>query len=228
MIIRKFDALVALYVCCIAIAELLGSKTIPLLTIGSVHLTASTALLVVPLMFTINDVIVEVYGKERARSVVLSGLLVIAMLMTVAAVAVHLPASSRFAATEPAYDTIFGASVRISAASLLAFACAELLDVWVFSRLRRRMHGKALWLRNNVSNFAAQLVDTFIFMTLAFYALDMSVGANVGFLLGLSIPYWILKCCMSIIETPFVYLGVQWLRTDQPQLAEETHARPSL
>jgi uncharacterized integral membrane protein (TIGR00697 family) len=222
MKIRKFDLLVALYVCGIAIAELMGAKTVPLFTIGGVHLTASVALLVVPLLFTINDMIVEVYGKERARSVIYCGLIVIAVLLGMSLLATSLPPSSRFAADEAAYDTIFGKSARIAAASLIAFALADLLDVWVFSRLRAKLGQQALWLRNNLSNFCAQLVDTVVFMVLAFYAFDTSLAANASFLIGLIIPYWLLKCSMSVIDTPLVYAGVRWLRRDAAHKEEAT------
>lgn len=215
MKIRKLDLLVAIYIACIAIAELMGAKTVPLAVIGGFQLNASVALLVIPILFTINDIIIEVYGKERARSVVLSGLLVVALLFVMALITTQLPPSARFAADEAAYDTIFAKSARIAAASLVAFALAELLDVWVFSKLREKMNKRALWLRNNVSNFSAQLVDTVVFMTLAFYALDKSLDSNVAFLLSLIIPYWLLKCALSIVETPLVYAGVKWLRKDK-------------
>ena len=220
MKIRKFDLLVAMYICCIAIAELMGVKTVPLFSIGDLHLSASIALLVVPLIFTINDVIVEVHGRDRARSVVFSGLIVIVALLVMSLAATHLPSSPRFMADDAAYDTIFGKSARIAAASLTAFALAELLDIWVFSKIREKLGQKTLWLRNNVSNFSAQLIDTVVFMSLAFYAFDTSFGANMIFLAGLIIPYWLLKCCMSVIETPFVYLGVAWLRRDSQQNGE--------
>jgi len=214
MNIRRFDLLVAVYICCIAIAELMGAKTTPLFTIGSLHLSASVALLVVPLLFTINDVIIEVYGRERARGIVFCGLLVITLLLGMSLLAIHLPPSQRFIADEAAYDAIFGKSVRIAGASLVAFTLAEFLDVWVFSKLRERLAGKALWLRNNLSNFSAQFIDTIVFMSLAFYAFEKPFGVNAAFLVGLIIPYWLLKCSMSVIETPFVYLGVRWLRND--------------
>lgn len=215
MKIQKFDLLVAIYISCIAIAELMGAKTVPLFSIGGFNLSASVALLVIPLLFTINDVVVEVYGKERARSIVLSGLGVIALLMVMSLITTHLPPSSRFAGDEAAYDTIFGKSARIAAASLVAFTIAQFLDVWVFSKIREKLGESALWLRNNVSNFSAQFVDTVIFMSLAFYAFDRSFVSNAAFLLGLIIPYWLLKCFMSVIDTPFVYLGVKWLRKDR-------------
>jgi len=49
-------------------------------------------------------------------------------------------------------------------------------------------------------------------MFLAFYAFNKPLADNVPFLIGLILPYWLLKCLMSIIETPFVYLGVKWLK----------------
>jgi uncharacterized integral membrane protein (TIGR00697 family) len=114
--------------------------------------------------------------------------------------------------TEKAYDTIFGLSARIAAASLMAFAIAEFTDVLVFVKIRERLGKKALWLRNNVSNFVSQFLDTAVFMTLAFYAFNKPFGDNLSFLLSLILPYFFIKICISALETPFVYLGVKWLK----------------
>lgn len=210
--INKFDFLVALYIFCISVAEMMGSKTFPLFRIGTYQLNASVAIFVIPLLFTVNDIIIEVHGKERAKSVVMSGLMMIFFIMMFSLLATSLPPSARFMTTENAYDKIFQASARISAASLTAFAIAEFLDIFIFSKLREMMKKKALWLRNNLSNFIAQFADTVIFMTLAFYAFDKSPQYNAVFLFSLILPYWLLKCGMSIIETPLVYIGVRWLK----------------
>ena len=213
--INKMDLLVSIYIACIAIAELMGAKTFPFAIPGLPTLNASVAIFVLPLVFTINDVITEVYGKERARSVVRSGLVVIVLLLLFSLLATHLPPSGRFVVSEPAYDTIFGLSARISLSSLIAFAVAEFMDILVFSKIRQKIGTKALWLRNNVSNMISQLIDTVIFMTLAFYSLNQDIMSNVSFLLSLIIPYWLLKCSMSVIETPLVYWGVKWLKEDK-------------
>jgi uncharacterized integral membrane protein (TIGR00697 family) len=215
----KLDLLIALYIFCIAASELMGGKTFPLFTVGTFTLNASVAIFTFPLIFTINDVILEVYGRERARSVVRSGLFVVALIFLFSVFAVSLPPSARFEATEASYDAVFGLSARIALASLIAITIAEFTDLFVFSRIRKMFGAKALWLRNNVSNFAAQFLDTVLFMTLAFYSLERTPGANAAFLLSLIIPYWLLKCAMSIIETPFVYLGVKWLKSDQAAIA---------
>ena len=220
---HKLDFLIALYIFCIAASEMMGGKTFAIMDIGSFHLTASVGIFFIPLVYSANDVITEVYGPERTRSIIRSGLIMIALVIFFSVLATSLPPSDRFAPTEPAYDAIFSQSARIAFASLIAFALAEFLDVIIYVRVRRRFGTGRLWLRNNVSNFFSELTDTGVFITLAFYALDKPLDYNVPFLLGLIVPYWLLKCFMSIIETPFVYLGVRWLRADLPA---ETPAQP--
>lgn len=210
--VEKMDLLIALYIFCIVASELMGGKTFPLFKIAGYQLNANVAIFLFPFIYTINDVIAEVFGKERARGVVRSGVLVVALLFLFTILATQLPASGRFIKTEGAYDIVFGLSTRIAAASLIAFSIAEFTDVFIFMKLKRAMGKKGLWLRNNVSNFAAQGLDTIIFMTLAFYALDHSFDSNLVFLSSIIIPYWLLKCFASIIETPLVYLGVKYLK----------------
>ena len=212
--IRKMDLLVSLYIFCILVSEIMGAKTFPLANLWGYQLNASVGIFVLPLIFSINDVITEVYGKERTRSLIRSGLLMILLLMLFSILATSLPASQRFSVTESAYDTIFALSIRFSAASLTAFTLAEFLDVLVFSKLRQKLGRSRLWLRNNLSNFISQLVDTTTFMVLAFYALDKPIAENAMFIGGLILPYWLLKCTMSVIETPLVYWGVKWLKDD--------------
>ena len=210
--VRKMDLIVALYIFGVITAEILGTKTFPLVNFSWLHLNAPVAIFVLPLLFTMVDVVVEVYGRARAKSMVYSGLIVIALLILYAALATHLPPSHRSAASESAYDKVFSASIRISAASLTAFAVSELMDVAIFARLRDKLKGRALWLRNNLTNFIAQFADSAVFLSLAFYAFHDSLSSNVSFLWSLLLPYWLLRCGLSIAETPIVYAGVWWLR----------------
>ena len=213
--INKMDLLVAFYIACLALAEITGVKTFPLVNLFGYQLNASVAIFLIPILFTINDVVIEVHGKERARSIVRSGLLIIFFIMIFSLFATWLTPSPRSEGMESAYDTIFSKTARISAASLTAFAIAEFLDIQIFSKLREKMGKSKLWLRNNISNFIAQFIDTFVFMILAFYSFDTGFGENAMFLFSLIIPYWLLKCFMSIIETPFVYLGIKWLKNSE-------------
>jgi hypothetical protein len=192
----------------------MGAKTFPIAKLGSFPLHATVVIFILPFIYAANDIIVEVYGKARAQSIVRSSLFMIFFLLIFSLLATNLPADKRFLPIDPAYRTIFGISARFSAASLIAFAISEFSDVYIFSKMREKFGKKNLWLRTNVSNFVSEFFDTAIFMTLAFYSFNEPAIANFAFIATLAIPYWLLRCFMSIIETPLVYLGVRWLKTD--------------
>lgn len=200
--IQKLDLLIAVYITCVVAAELLGAKIFQL---GFIR--TSVAIFILPLTFSINDVVTEVYGKERARNIIRAGLYVLIGLAVYTLLAISLPPAGRFLDTNPAYQQVFSKSLRIMIASLIAFFLAERFDVYVFSKIREKLGQKRLWLRNNFSNFLGQLFDTTIFMFLAFYT-----PGSVGFIISLIWPYWLLKCFMSVIETPLTYFGVSWLK----------------
>lgn len=202
---QKLDLLHALYVAAIVVAELMGSKTFPLW-----FMNASVAIFVLPITFSINDIIFEVYGRKRALSFVRSGLYILFFLVIFNLIAVMLPPSERFMASNEAYTLIFQKSLRITLASLIAFFVSERLDVFVFSKIKARLKSRQLWLRNNLSNIFGMLIDTVIFMTLAFYQ-----PGNLGFLISLIVPYWLLKSFSSALMTPLVYRGVAWLKNKE-------------
>jgi uncharacterized integral membrane protein (TIGR00697 family) len=213
--IQKLDFLISFYVACVMISEVMGAKTFPIATIGSFHLHATVVIFILPFIYAANDIIVEVFGKERAQSVVRSSLFMIFFLLLFSLLATMLPPDARFAKTNVAYNTIFGISIKFSAASLIAFAVSEFMDVYIFAKMRQKLGKKNLWLRTNVSNFISEFFDTALFMTLAFWSFNFPVLANISFIAGLAIPYWLLRCFMSVIETPLVYLGVKWLGKPQ-------------
>lgn len=213
--IQKMDLLISLYIFCIIVSELMGAKTFPLPALFGLHLNASVSIFIFPLIYTINDIVNEVYGPERARSIVRSGLVVICAILLYSILATTLPPSKRFMPQESAYNTVFALSIRFSLASLVAFITSDFLDVYIFAKLRKSMGKKGLWVRNNVSNFISEFLDAVVFMTLAFWALDQSVMSNLSFIVSLAIPYILLRWALSILETPLVYAGVAWLKSDK-------------
>lgn len=207
--------LLGLYIFCIVTTELMGIKTFPIVQFSWLHLNASVAILLFPIIFTINDVVTEVHGKQRAKDMAKIGLMSVAMTFIFAWVATSLPPSTRFFGTESAYDSVFKSALRISGASIIAFAIAQATDILVFTKIRQSLGKKSLWFRNNISNFIGQLLDTSIFISLAFFSFSKPFSDNISFLVGLIIPYWLLKCVMSVVETPLVYAGVKWLKSSK-------------
>lgn len=213
------DLLIAVYIFCVAAGEIYGAKTMPWgqydILGFNLRFNPTVAIFFLPFVFTINDIITEVYGKERARSVIRSSLVVIIMIFFFSWIATSVPPSSRFASTESAYDTIFGLSMRFSAASIIAYAFSDFLDVFIFAKIREKFGKGKLWLRNNVSNFISQFADSLLFLTIAFYDFNMSASGNFSFIWGILLPYWLLRCAFSVAETPLVYWGVKWLKSEK-------------
>lgn len=209
----KLLMLAGLYVFCILLAEIFGIKTVPVgdsisFGFGPIfirELKVSVAIFLLPLIFSINDIIIEVWGKKTAKTLYRIGLGAIVGLALFSFFATRLPASQLFSGSEAAYDAVFSMTTRIAIASIIAFGISDLLDILIFACMRAKI--TSLGVRSNVSNILAQFIDTTFFVYLAFYT------GNHAMIWGIILPYWIFKCCMSVIVTPFVYLGVKWAKS---------------
>jgi uncharacterized integral membrane protein (TIGR00697 family) len=155
-------------------------KTIPLFKIFAYQLNVSVGIFVFPLLFAINDVITEVKGRARAKQLVYTSLIMVAIIMVYSIFVTWLPESARFKDGQ-AYNLIFAKAARISLASLLAFLISGLLDVAIFHKIKVKTKGKMLWLRSNLSNFISQLLDTFVFASIAFYSFQDGLSGNFSF-----------------------------------------------
>ncbi|MDR0975772.1 MAG: queuosine precursor transporter [Christensenellaceae bacterium] len=218
-LLTPLEVMLALYIFGIIVVNLMGAKTMPLGEIGTWRFDISVAIFLMPLLYSIIDCVSEVYGRKKARSFVFIGLICIILLMAFIFAAIALPAAPKSLPDEPAYERIFGIGWRMALASFVGFFVSELLDIFIYSKLKKATRGEALWLRNNVSNIVGELVDTTIFMFVAFYGLQMG-GVTVDFLwlIPRILPYWLAKCVMSAISTPLVYLGVKYLRSNKREL----------
>ena len=199
--LTKLEILVGLYIFCLFVSEVMGYKLIPLFQIGEMHFSSSVAIFVLPFIFSINDIVIEVYGLKKALAISRLGFTVIALIALFSLFFTALPPAERFAASNEAYNSVFSFSIRVAIASLVAFAVAQVTDIMIFQKLRKRLGKKSLWLRTNASNVVGLLIDTVIFMTIARYDVGADIGNNVQYLAGLILPYWIFKCFMSVLIT---------------------------
>jgi uncharacterized PurR-regulated membrane protein YhhQ (DUF165 family) len=74
----------------------------------------------------------------------------------------------------------------------------------------------------------SQFVDSAVWTTLAFYAFNQSFHSNTVFIAGIVIPYYIVRCAMSVAETPLLYLGVRWMKPAKPQINQQLSAAVAL
>ncbi|SDJ42010.1 queuosine precursor transporter [Salimicrobium halophilum] len=194
----------ALFVGLLVVSNILGVK---LFSIGEFVLPAAVIVYVVT--YIITDVIGEVYGKDAARQTVQAGFFTQLVVLVFILIAIELPAAPVFGAQEE-FSTILGGSFRVMVASLLSYLVSQHLDVSLFHGLKKKHGSRKLWLRNNVSTASSQLVDTFIFITVAFAG---TVPLTV--LIGMAVTQYVFKLIVAIVDTPITYLLVRMAKKEK-------------
>ncbi|MCC6243521.1 MAG: queuosine precursor transporter [Gemmatimonadaceae bacterium] len=201
--LRSLVVAMAVYLGSLFAANTLGMKVMPL----ALGFDLSVGAFMFPVVFIMTDVIGEVYGRRVARLFVLAGFVSTALFTLYTAVALAMPWSDTAAALRSSYNQIFGLSARIAGASLLAFIVSEYQDVAAFFFFKRRLGERGFWLRSNLSNLWSQLLDTSLFMIVAFWGVY-----EVSALLRLVVSWWLFKVAMGVLYTPLAYAGVRLLR----------------
>jgi len=154
--------------------------------------------------FTITDTISEIYGKQVANRTVLAGFITLMVVFSLIWVARKLPGAAFWPDGE-AFEAVMGQGMRIIIASLAAYAVSQFHDVWAFHYWRRATKGKHLWLRNNLSTWASQLIDTVIFILIAFAGSRQPIFMMIW-------GQYLAKVIIAALDTPVTYILVHVLR----------------
>jgi len=200
---KKLLIALAVYLTSLFAANTLGLKIMPFI-FGS-HL--SVAVFSFPIVFLMTDVIGEVYGKRAAKFFVLAGFISTALFIAYSFLSLAMPWSVDGEWARQGYNQIFGISVRIAIASLAAFLIAEYQDVFSFFFFRKKLGARFFWLRSLLSNLWSQLLDSTIFMVIAFAGMYPTHT-----LISIIISWWLYKVAMGTLYTPLSYVGIYFLR----------------
>jgi len=161
-----------------------------------------------PISYIFGDILTEVYGYARARRVIWAGFAGLAFASFMAYVVVALPPAP-FWENQAAYETAFGITWRIAAASMFAYFCGEFVNSFVLAKMKLLTKGKWLWTRTIGSTLAGEAVDSALFYPLAFY--------NSGIIPNEQLPaimaaQFVLKCSVEAAFTPLTYKIVGFLK----------------
>ena len=140
---------------------------IPLPLVGVA--TISLGVLPYPVTFLCTDLISELYGKDRANAIVITGAAVSAYMLLLLQLGRVLPVSNlQDDAIQGHYMAVFGQSTRAIFGSMVAYLIAQFVDVRLYHFWRKLTNGRHLWLRNNASTMFSQLIDTTAVVTILF------------------------------------------------------------
>lgn len=166
-------------------------------TIFGYTIYTPAAVVTYALTFLITDLLSEIYGKDAASEAVKLGLIAMFAALITNAVSILLPKAVWF--DDTAFLSVLGLNYRIIVASIIAYIISQTHDVWAFHFWKEKTNGKMLWLRNNASTIVSQLIDTVLFIMIAFY------GA-VPNILSLIIGQYFVKVIIALLDTVPMYI----------------------
>ena len=173
-----------------------------------------------PVVFITTDIINEYFGKKGVKKIsfITAGLILFCFFI-IWIVTILPPAKFWLEVNNVdndgntfnidfAFSTIFRQGLGIIIGSLTAFLLGQLVDVFVFQKLRLITGPKMIWLRATGSTLVSQFIDSFVVLGIAFY-----VFGNWSFsqMIAVGIINYIYKFSVAVLLTPILYIAHSWI-----------------
>ena len=185
-------------------------------------LTVPAGVLAYPFTFLATDLICELYGKKRAQTLVWTGFAMNFFMLGLMTLGHFFPDAGGVSGATSTFESVYQFMVGNVIASMIAYLVAQTVDVHMFHFWKKLTKGKHLWLRNNLSTTASQLVDTTAILTILYYANNLGNNINtLGDLLPLIYYSYLFKFFFALFDTPLFYLGVWALKPKVHENPEE-------
>jgi uncharacterized integral membrane protein (TIGR00697 family) len=185
----------------VCIAGVLGNKQVAL---GP--LAVESGIFAFLLLVVTSSSVAELFGREAANRLVLWGFVPLLVSIGLTEIVLHLPAAKGMQPERlAAFGTIMGSTFRIWIGGIVAYGTSQMLNVLIFSRLKKSEGGRMLWLRAGIASMLSQIVDTLLFITIAFYGV-FPIGQ---LLLGQMLAKVVLS---AVMVPPLIYLFVALAR----------------
>jgi queuosine precursor transporter len=165
-----------------------------------------------PVVFLTTDLMNEYYGKPGVKKISYLTAALITYAFIVIFLTIELPPAGWWIEGKDdhgnpvnmniAFNKILGQGQRIIIGSITAFIIGQLVDVFVFQRLKRMTGNRLIWLRATGSTVVSQFIDSFVVLFIAFYG----VFSNQQ-IVAIGITNYIYKFSVAILLTPVIYFG---------------------
>jgi uncharacterized integral membrane protein (TIGR00697 family) len=211
------QTLTALFAGSIVLANILAAKLtwLELPIIGGVAIPAGFVAFGVA--YLASDLLVEFHGREVAARTVNGTIFLLVVSYALIYLSVWMP-TAPFYGGQSEFATTLTSSGSLIAGSIVALAVAQHFDVRLFDRLLKRTDGDHRWLRNCGSTVTSQLVDTVLFISLAFTVFPaLGLGGSVtplGQLGSIIVGQYIVKVGVAVLDTPAFYLVTEVVGDD--------------
>jgi len=200
---KYLDVITAFFV-----AVLLISNTVSVRPVKFWLFTYDGGTLLFPLSYIFGDILTEVYGYKRSRRVIWLGFTAALLMANVYLYVGMLPAARDWQFQKD-YENILGLVPRIVIASLIAYFAGEFSNSFVLAKMKIWTRGRWLWTRTIGSTLVGELVDTLLFVTIAFYR---APGYPDSLVLLIGVSNYIFKVGVEVLFTPITYAIIGYLK----------------
>jgi hypothetical protein len=206
---RYYDLIMAAFVTVLVCSNLIGPAKVTQIDAPLVGmLTFGAGVLFFPISFIFGDILTEVYGYAASRRVIWAGFAGLAFASFMAWMVVALPPAP-FWNNQHEYEVAFGSTWRISLAGLVAFAVGEFVNSFIMAKMKILTSGKHLWQRTITSTVFGEVIDTAMFVPLAFWNTGIIPNDKIPLVIGAQI---LAKILVEVAFTPVVYKVVAFLK----------------
>ena len=153
-------------------------------------------------VFLATYFLIERFGKKEGIRSIWVGIICVMAFSILVKLSVMLSSPSEYYSTNQSFAAAFSPVSRLAFASLFAYTISQNVNVHFYIYLKKRIDGRYLWLRANVSNAIAQIVDSIIFFTIAFSGAGYSLNVLEIMLTGIAI-----KIAFMMLASPILYLN---------------------
>jgi len=164
LIPRSLFVFAVLYGGMTCIAGILGAKQV---AIGP--LAVEAGIFPFLLLVVLSSSVAELHGRDVANRLVRLGFVPLITAIVLIQIVLALPTDpGMYEPAKEAFPIILEQGARLMFAGIIAYGVSQFLNVYIFSRLAS-MKGRMLALRAAIASALSQVVDTLIFITIAFY-----------------------------------------------------------
>ena len=203
---RFYIILAGIFIASLVTCNLIANKFVTV-NLGFKVFIVSAGILPYPLTFLVTDLISEIYGQKKANLVVFSGFVASIFVLSFLWLGAQFNSIPNSIVDDSTYNAVFQNAWRLITASMIAYLFAQFIDVRIFHFWKKLTNGKHLWLRNNGSTIASQLIDTTLVISILF------VGVwDTDQILSAIIDGWIFKMLMALLDTPIIYVVIYLLK----------------
>jgi uncharacterized integral membrane protein (TIGR00697 family) len=159
-----------------------------------------------PLVYVLGAAITEVYGFKTSRRIILTAFAMNLLTVLTLFIVQILPPGNGWH-NQAAYEAIIGFMPRLVAGSLAAYVVGQIIAAFVFSKMKVAMKGGRLWLRTLGSGVVGDLIDSLIFVSVAFGGV-----ISGGQLIGLIVIAYATKLIGEVVLLPVTYRMVKFMK----------------